>query len=40
MEAKKIFHKLKINFIKRGITDLNWASRMPNLNKYLYDDFK
>lgn len=40
MKSKVIYDKLKTDFIKEGITDLNWASRMPNLDKYLYADFK
>jgi len=40
MEAKAVYSKLKSSFIKTGITDLDWAARMPNLDKYLHDDFK
>jgi len=40
MEAKNLYVKLKNDFIKDGITDLNWAARMPKLDKYLSADFK
>ena len=40
MKANVIYSKLKTDFIKESITDLNWASKMPNLDKYLYVDFK
>ena len=40
MEARELYGRLKSDFIKEGITDYDWASRMPELNKYLYDDFK
>ena len=40
MEARELYGRLKSDFIKEGITDYDWASRMPDLNKYLYDDFK
>lgn len=40
MESKELYNKLNSDFIKEGITDLNWTSRMPNLDKYLYNDFK
>ena len=40
MESRDIYNRLKSDFIKEGITDLNWAAKMPDLDKYLYDDFK
>jgi len=40
MESKELYQKLKSDFIKEGITDLNWAARMPDLDKYLHNDFK
>jgi putative NIF3 family GTP cyclohydrolase 1 type 2 len=40
MEARKLYNKLNNNFIKDGITDLNWAARMPELDKYLHVGFK
>lgn len=40
MKSEELYIKLKSDFIKEGITDLNWAARMPNLDKYLHDDFK
>lgn len=40
MEARELYSRLKSDFIKEGITDLNWAAKMPNLDKYLFDDFK
>ncbi len=40
MIAYELYSKLNNDFIKDGITDLNWAGRMPNLEKYLHDGFK
>ena len=40
MEALKLYNKLNNDFIKDGITDLNWAARMPNLDQYLHNGFK
>lgn len=40
MKAEEIYDKLKNDFILNSISDLNWASRMPILDKYLYSDFK
>lgn len=40
MKSKELYNKLKSDFIKKGITDLNWSARMTNLDKYLHDDFK
>jgi hypothetical protein len=40
MESKELYNKLKSDFIKEGITDLNCAARMPNLDKYLHNVFK
>ena len=40
MEANKIYDQLKNDFISSGITDLKWALKMPNLDKYLDVDFK
>ncbi|MCL2321598.1 MAG: hypothetical protein FWC47_05750 [Oscillospiraceae bacterium] len=32
--------KLKSDFIKEGIKDVDWAKRMSNLDKYLFSEFK
>ena len=40
MIATTLYQKLKNDFIKSEISDLNWAARMPDLDKYLYDGFK
>lgn len=40
MTATTLYQKLKSDFIKSKISDLNWAARMPDLDKYLYDGFK
>ena len=40
MKAIKLYDRLKNDFVKEGITDLDWAARMPGLEKYLHDDFK
>jgi len=40
MIAYELYSKLNNDFIKAGITDLNWAARMPNLDKYLSNGFK
>ena len=40
MEAYELYSRLNNDFIKEGITDLNWAARMPNLDKYLHGGFK
>lgn len=40
MIAYELYSKLNNDFIKDGITDLNWSARMPNLDKYLTDGFK
>ncbi len=40
MIAYELYSKLNNDFIKDGITDLNWAARMPNLVKYLHNGFK
>ena len=39
MKAHDLYDRLKNDFIKEGITDVNWAKRMPNLDKYLYPEF-
>jgi len=40
MEAKKLYRQLENDFIKTGITDVNWAARMPDLGQYLLPVFK
>ena len=40
MKAKELYDKLKDDFIKEGIKDIDWATRMPNLDKYLFSEFK
>jgi hypothetical protein len=37
MIANELYSKLNNDFIKDGITDLNWAARMPNLDQYLHN---
>jgi len=39
MRARQLYDKLKSDFIKEGIKDVDWANRMPNLQKYLYTEF-
>jgi putative NIF3 family GTP cyclohydrolase 1 type 2 len=39
VKAEELYVKLKSDFFKEGITDVNWADRMPNLDKYLHEDF-
>ncbi|MCL1858935.1 MAG: Nif3-like dinuclear metal center hexameric protein [Oscillospiraceae bacterium] len=39
MEAKKLYTKLKNDFIKEGIKDIDWANRMPELDSYLFPEF-
>jgi len=38
--ATALYEKLNRDFIREGITDYNWAARMPGLDQYLYDNFK
>ena len=40
MKAKELYGKLKNDFIKEGIRDVDWANRMPNLDRYLFPEFK
>lgn len=40
MKSKELYNKLRSDFIKEGITDLNWAARMPDLDQYLHDEFR
>lgn len=40
MKSIVLYNKLRSDFIKEGITDLDWAARMPDLDKYLHTDFK
>jgi len=40
MNAIKLYEQLKNDFIKEGIQDVDWASRMPSLDEYLYPAFK
>jgi len=40
MVAYELYSKLNNDFITEDITDLNWAARMPNLEKYIHDGFK
>jgi len=40
MEAKRIYQRLMTDFIRDGITDMEWAARMPGLSAYLTSDFK
>ena len=39
MKAKELYNKLKYDFIKDDIKDVDWANRMPNLHKYLFPEF-
>ena len=39
MRAKELYGKLNVDFIKEGIKDVDWASRMPNLHEYLFPEF-
>jgi len=39
MRAIALCNKLKSDFIKDGIKDVDWAKRMPNLHKYLFSEF-
>ncbi|MDD4415084.1 MAG: Nif3-like dinuclear metal center hexameric protein [Oscillospiraceae bacterium] len=40
MKALELYEKLKKDFIKDSIKDVDWAKRMPNLDKYLFPAFK
>ena len=40
MRAESLYAKLQSDFIKDGITDLNWAAKMPGLDSYLCAEFK
>ena len=40
MKAQELYEKLDRDFIKEGISDYNWAARMPELAGYLHDGFK
>ena len=39
MKAGILYDKLNADFIKDGISDIDWAQRMPNLHKYLFPEF-
>ena len=39
MRARELYDKLKADFIKQGIKDVDWANKMPNLHKYLFPEF-
>jgi len=39
MKAIELYAKLKNDFIKEGIKDVDWANRMPDLHKYLFQEF-
>lgn len=40
MNATQLYEKIKVDFVKDGISDLNWAEKMPKLDEYLLGDFK
>ena len=40
MKAIEIYRKLNDDFIKKCIKDVDWAKRMPVLEKYLFPEFK
>ena len=40
MRTKDLYEKLKNDFIKEGIRDVDWATRMPALDAYLFPEFK
>jgi len=40
MRALELYKKLNSDFIKDGIKDVDWANRMPDLDKYLFSEFK
>jgi len=40
LEAQALYDALNGDFIKEGISDCNWAARMPDLQAYLCDGFK
>ena len=40
MKALELYEKLKKDFIKDSIRDVDWSKRMPNLDKYLFPAFK
>ena len=40
MRALDLYKKLNSDFINEGIKDVDWAKRMPDLDKYLFSEFK
>lgn len=40
LEAKAVYDRLDADFVKEGITDLNWKLKMPELDEYLHAGFK
>jgi len=40
VKLHEICNRLKRDFILDGITDVNWAARMPDLDRYLFPEFK
>ena len=40
MNAQELYGRLNADFIKDGISDYNWAARMPVLDKYLHPEFR
>jgi len=40
MKPNEIYERVNNDFIKKDIQDVNWASRMPNLENYLTSSFK
>ena len=40
MKAQDLYARLNKDFIIQGIKDMDWAARMPVLDKYLYPEFK
>ena len=40
MKAIELYNRLNADSIKDGIRDVDWAKRMPNLDKYLFPEFK
>ena len=40
MRALELYEILNNNFINKGIKDVGWAKRMPDLEKHLFSEFK
>jgi putative NIF3 family GTP cyclohydrolase 1 type 2 len=40
MKASELYRKLDGDFIKDGIRDVDWVSRLQNVEKYIYPTFK